>query len=101
MLLNRSVLHLNTGDVRLARGDLRRAVAIAETAGLALMAAKATQNLGYCDLLGGDIPAALHRFDLAARTYELTAPGVLPEPRDRPGPRAAGGGPGRRRRGGA
>jgi tetratricopeptide (TPR) repeat protein len=78
VLLNRGVLHLNTGDVRLARNDLRRSAAIAEAAGLALMAAKATQNLGYCDLLGGDIPAALHRFDLAARTYELTAPGVLP-----------------------
>jgi tetratricopeptide (TPR) repeat protein len=78
VLLNRSVLHLNTGAVRLARSDLRRAVAIAESAGLSLMAAKATQNLGYCDLLGGDIPAALRRFDLAARTYQQTAPGVLP-----------------------
>jgi tetratricopeptide (TPR) repeat protein len=78
VLLNRGVLHLNTGAVRLARNDLRRAAAIAEGAGLALMAAKATQNLGYCDLLGGDIPAALGRFDLAARTYRLTAPGVLP-----------------------
>jgi tetratricopeptide (TPR) repeat protein len=78
VLLNRGVLHLNTGAVRLARGDLRRAAAIAESAGLALMTAKATQNLGYCDLLGGDIPAALGRFDLAARTYRLTAPGVLP-----------------------
>jgi tetratricopeptide (TPR) repeat protein len=78
LLLNRSVLHLNTGAVRLARTDLRRSASIAEKAGLALMAAKATQNLGYCDLLGGDIPAALHRFDLAARTYQATAPGVLP-----------------------
>jgi tetratricopeptide (TPR) repeat protein len=78
VLLNRGVLHLNTGAVRLARSDLRRAATIAETAGLSLMAAKATQNLGYCDLLGGDIPAALGRFDLAARTYRLTAPGVLP-----------------------
>jgi tetratricopeptide (TPR) repeat protein len=78
VLLNRSVLHLNTGAVRMARGDLRRAAAIAERAGLSLMAAKATQNLGCCDLLGGDIPAALGRFDLAARTYRLTAPGVLP-----------------------
>jgi tetratricopeptide (TPR) repeat protein len=78
VLLNRGVLHLNTGAVRLARADLRRAAAIAETAGLSLMAAKATQNLGSCDLLGGDIPTALGRFDLAARTYRLTAPGVLP-----------------------
>jgi tetratricopeptide (TPR) repeat protein len=78
VLLNRGVLHLNTGDVRLARNDLQRAVAIAEAAGLALMAAKATQNLGSCYLLAGDIPAALLRFDVAARVYEVTAPGVLP-----------------------
>jgi tetratricopeptide (TPR) repeat protein len=77
VLLNRGVLHLNTGDVRLARNDLRRAAAIAETAGLALMSAKATHNLGYCDLLGGDIPGALHWFDAAARTYQRTAPGML------------------------
>jgi tetratricopeptide (TPR) repeat protein len=78
VLLNRGVLRLNTGDVRLARNDLRHAVAVAEAAGLALMAAKATQNLGFCDLLGGDIPAALRRFDVAARTYEVIAPGILP-----------------------
>src|SRR5690348_8621321 len=78
VLLNRSVVHLNTGDVRLARGDLRRSASIAADAGLALLAAKATQNLGYCDLLAGDIPAALHQFDVAARAYEATAPGMLP-----------------------
>ena len=78
VLLNRSVLYLNTGDVRLARGDLRRSASIASAAGLTLLAAKATQNLGYCDLLRGDIPAALHQFDVAARAYEATAPGMLP-----------------------
>jgi tetratricopeptide (TPR) repeat protein len=78
VLLNRSVVHLNTGDVRLARSDLRRSAAIAQDAGLALLAAKATHNLGYCDLLGGDLPAALHQFDLAARAYQETAPGMLP-----------------------
>jgi tetratricopeptide (TPR) repeat protein len=78
VLLNRSVLHLNTGDVRRARNDLRRLVVIAEAAGLSLTAAKAAQNLGCCDLLGGDIPAALRQFDIAARTYQLTAPSVLP-----------------------
>ncbi len=78
VLLNRSVVYLNTGDVRLARSDLRRSVSIASDAGLTLLAAKATQNLGYCDLLGGDIPAALHQFEVAARAYEATAPGMLP-----------------------
>ncbi|WP_300614028.1 hypothetical protein, partial [Trebonia sp.] len=78
VLLNRSVLHLNTGDVGLASSDLRRSAAIARAAGLTLIAAKATQNLGYCDLLRGDIPAALHTFDIAARAYQQTAPGILP-----------------------
>ena len=78
VLLNRSVVHLNTGDVRLARSDLWRSASIAAGAGLTLLAAKATHNLGYCDLLGGDIPAALHQFDVAARAYEATAPGMLP-----------------------
>jgi tetratricopeptide (TPR) repeat protein len=78
VLLNRSVLHLNTGDVRRARNDLRRLVVIAEAAELSLTAAKAAQNLGCCDLAGGDLPAALRQFDIAARVYQRTAPGVLP-----------------------
>jgi CHAT domain len=78
VLLNRSVVYLNTGDVRRARSDLRRSISVADSAGLTLLAAKATQNLGYCDLIGGDIPAALHQFDVAARAYAATAPGMLP-----------------------
>jgi CHAT domain len=78
VLLNRSVLHLNTFNVELARDDLKRCALVADEARHALLAAKATQNLGYCDLLGGDIPAALHRFDVAARAYQVIAPGILP-----------------------
>ena len=78
VLLNRSVLHLNTFNVELARDDLKRCALVADEARHTLLAAKATQNLGYCDLLGGDIPAALHRFDVAARAYQAIAPGILP-----------------------
>jgi hypothetical protein len=78
VLLNRGVLHLNTGSVQPARSDLRRSVSTATAAGLTLLAAKATQNLGYCDLLGGDIPSALHQFDAAAQAYREAAPGILP-----------------------
>jgi hypothetical protein len=78
VLLNRGVLHLNTGDVRRARGDLRRAGDVAVGAGAELIAAKAMNNLGYCDLLNGDIPAALHLFDVAADMYKRIAPGLLP-----------------------
>jgi tetratricopeptide (TPR) repeat protein len=78
VLLNRSVLHLNTFNVELARDDLKRCALVADEARHTLLAAKATQNLGYCDLLGGDIPAALQRFDVAARAYQAIAPGILP-----------------------
>jgi tetratricopeptide (TPR) repeat protein len=78
VLLNRGVLYLNTGDVRRARSDLRHAGDIAVAAGLELVAAKTTHNLGYCELLSGDIPAALHLFDVAAAVYVRTAPGNMP-----------------------
>jgi CHAT domain-containing protein len=78
LLLNRGVLYLNTGDIRLARSDLRRAGDIAVTAGFELITGKATQNLGYCDLLGADIPSSLHLFDVAAAVYRRTAPGYIP-----------------------
>ena len=42
-----------------------------------LIAAKALHNLGYCDLLAGDIPAALQLFNVAADAYRLSAPGFL------------------------
>lgn len=78
VLLNRGVLHLNTGDVRRARSDLRNAGDIAVAAGLELIAAMSTHNLGYCELLSGDIPSALHLFDVAAAVYGRTAPGNMP-----------------------
>src|SRR5260370_14285359 len=77
-LLNRAVAHLNTGDVRHARNDLRRAREIATESDLGLTAAKAAQNIGYCDLLTGDIPAALGLFDVAAATYQRMAPAMMP-----------------------
>jgi tetratricopeptide (TPR) repeat protein len=78
VLLNRGVIYLNTGDVRLAGRDLRRAGDIAVAAGIEVIAAKATNNLGYCDLLNGDIPSALHLFDMAAAMYQRSAPGMRP-----------------------
>jgi tetratricopeptide (TPR) repeat protein len=78
VLLNRGVLYLNTGDVWRARSDLRQAGDIAVAAGLELVAAKTTHNLGYCELLSGDIPSALHMFDMAAAVYGRTAPGNMP-----------------------
>ena len=39
---------------------------VATDGGHDLIAAKALHNLGYCDLLAGDIPAALQLFNVAA-----------------------------------
>ena len=76
-LLNRSFAHLNLGQVRRARADLVCCRRVATDEGHDLIAAKALHNLGYCDLLAGDIPAALQLFNVAADAYRLAAPGFL------------------------
>ncbi|HSV67896.1 MAG TPA: CHAT domain-containing protein [Mycobacteriales bacterium] len=77
-LLNRAAMHLGAGRVRPARADLARCVEITRRAGLPLIAAKAAQNLAYCDLLTGDIPAALRGFEQSARGYAEHGSGFLP-----------------------
>jgi CHAT domain-containing protein len=77
-LINRSFSYLNIGQVRQARADLVWCRRVATDEGHEVIAAKAVHNLGYCDLLAGDIPAALQLFDEAARTYRRLAPGYLP-----------------------
>jgi tetratricopeptide (TPR) repeat protein len=77
-LLNRSFAYLNIGQVRQARADLVRCRRVATDGGHEAVAAKAVHNLGYCDLLAGDVPAALQLFDEAARTYRRLVPGYLP-----------------------
>jgi tetratricopeptide (TPR) repeat protein len=77
-LMNRGVLHLNIGNVRRARNDFVKGREIADEASLELLVAMATHNLGYCDLLDGDVPSALHLFGAAADTYRRIAPGDLP-----------------------
>jgi tetratricopeptide (TPR) repeat protein len=77
-LLNRGFAYLNVGDVRRARPDLDWCQSVAAQAGDDVIAAKALHNLGYCDLLTGDIPAALQLFNAAAAAYRLSAPGFLP-----------------------
>ncbi|MGD0557103.1 MAG: hypothetical protein ABSA93_19255, partial [Streptosporangiaceae bacterium] len=78
VLVNRGVLHLNRGDVRLAERDLRRGADIAARVGNELYAAMATHNVGYCELLRGDISAALHLLNVAASVYRRLAPGNMP-----------------------
>ncbi|MFG1706271.1 CHAT domain-containing protein [Nonomuraea sp. M3C6] len=78
VLLNRSVIHLMTGRVRLARDDARRSAQIAHAHGHEVIAAKALHNDGYCDLLLGDVPAALAGFARVEPLYRDVSPGFLP-----------------------
>lgn len=81
VLLNRSFAHLNRGEVGPARRDLTRCRAVAMGLGNEfgeLHVAKALHNLGCCDLLAGDIPAALQLFTAAADGFRRIAPDDLP-----------------------
>jgi CHAT domain-containing protein len=80
-LLNRGFAHLNRGEVRLARRDLTRCRQVAGGIGGEfgdLHVALALHNLGYCDLLAGDIPAALQGFNAADDAYQRIAHSDLP-----------------------
>jgi tetratricopeptide (TPR) repeat protein len=73
LLLNRGFLHLNAGSVQRARADFAWCQRIAAAGGHDSLAAKATHNLGCCDVLAGDIPAALKVFAAAEAGFRLTA----------------------------
>ncbi|MEV5504132.1 hypothetical protein AB0M50_52895, partial [Nonomuraea fuscirosea] len=78
VLLNRSVIRLMTGSVRQARDDARRSAQLAQAHGHPVIAAKALHNDGYCDLLLGDVPAALGVFARVEELYRDLNPGFLP-----------------------
>ena len=77
-LLNRASLHLHAGRVRAAREDLNRCDYLARRHQLDVLAAKAMHNRGYCELLAGDVPAALAAFGTAEILYRQHVPGFLP-----------------------
>jgi tetratricopeptide (TPR) repeat protein len=72
LLLNRGFLHLNVGSVQRARADFAWCQRIAAAANHDSLAAKATHNLGCCDVLAGDIPAALKVFAAAEDGFRRT-----------------------------
>ena len=68
VLLNRGSLHLDVKDPRSAVEDLHRAQENLAAAGLAETLGKAEHNLGYAQLLLGDLVSALRQMDLAVAT---------------------------------
>ena len=78
VLLNRGGLRMAAGQIAAARADSRRCEQIARECGEPALAAKAVHNRGYCDLLLGNIPAALEAFERAEATYREYIPGIVP-----------------------
>ena len=59
-LLNRGNVHLQQGDAPAAAADFTAAARRFGEAGIAVERAKAEHNLGYVELLRGDLVGALH-----------------------------------------
>lgn len=76
-LLNRALLHQTTGRIRPAMVDLAESGALAGALGLPVQGAKAFHGLGACELIAGNIPAALRAFDAAQRGYAAHGDGML------------------------
>ena len=77
-LLNRAFVHQMSGRVSLAVPDLADCEQLSIELGNTLQAAKAIHGRGACELLTGDIPAALRSFDNASHAYtDANADGML------------------------
>ncbi|MBP2319872.1 tetratricopeptide (TPR) repeat protein [Kibdelosporangium banguiense] len=76
-LLNRAMLHQIAGRVTPALADLDRCERLAQDLGLPRLVAKAVHGRGSCQLLTGNIPAALRDFDSARSVYQSHADGML------------------------
>jgi tetratricopeptide (TPR) repeat protein len=76
-LLNRAMIHQIAGRVTPALADLDRCERLGREIGLPRLVAKAIHGRGSCQLLTGNIPAALRDFDEARAVYEEYADGML------------------------
>jgi tetratricopeptide (TPR) repeat protein len=73
LFLNRGNVYLQRGDVGQARTDFEGAIAEARRVPAPVLGAKAEHNLGYVELLTGDLPAAVRRMDQARPViYDLS-----------------------------
>jgi len=78
VLLNRGVSHMTAARLGAARADLARCARLASAQGADLVADKAVNGLGYCELLAGNIPAALDLLSKAEAGYREHGPGNVP-----------------------
>lgn len=73
-LLNSGFLNMQRGLNRAARSDFSRCAEIARRHGLDVLAVKASHNLGYLQMLAGDLPAALRTMDSVAPVLMTQSP---------------------------
>ena len=62
-LLNVGNIHLQLRDLSAARSSFGRCAEVASAADLTVLAAQAEHNLGYVELLAGDLPSALRHME--------------------------------------
>ena len=65
LYLNRGIMHIQAGDLVSSRSDLERSVELGREYDLKVLLAKAAHNLGYLQLLTGDLVGALVSMDEA------------------------------------
>ncbi|MGH3483100.1 MAG: hypothetical protein ACRDPQ_07655, partial [Nocardioidaceae bacterium] len=84
LFLNRGNVHLQRGEVERARTDFERAMVEARRVPALVLGAKAEHNLGYVELLRGDLAAALRRMDDARPVlYQLSRASAAVNDQDR------------------
>ena len=79
LLSNRGILHAYRNELALAETDLNKALHLYRLLEGEIAAAQVLHNLGYVSALRGDVPAALRRYDQAARPFArrgLAAPAL-------------------------
>lgn len=77
-LTNRGVLHAYRGSLRQAEADLRAAERRYRALGQDLAVAQVRHNLGFVAAQAGDVPAALHWYDLADAHTAQTGRHAIP-----------------------
>jgi len=76
VLSNRGVLHTFRHAYVAAEADLQEAERLCGELGLGLSAAFVQENLGFVNARRGDVPAALHHYDLAEGRYRALRAGL-------------------------
>ena len=76
VLLNRGVLHMSSGLLRVALADTEAAAEVARSSNARVLDFMTTHNLGYIKFLAGDLPGALDTMSAARQSLPGGAVGV-------------------------